>query len=64
MKSPLINTENCTGCLTCINACPVSPPVISTREGKAYVSRPEECIQCIACVIACPLGLISIKNND
>jgi len=64
MKGPIIDSENCTGCLACINACPVSPPVISTEDGKAYVAYPDKCIHCGRCVMICPSGIIALGNRD
>lgn len=43
--------ERCTGCGTCVSACPAG--AISVREGKAHL-HVEVCTSCEACVAACP----------
>ena len=46
-----VDTEKCTGCGTCAQACPVE--AISIVEGTAKVDQ-EECTDCEACVEVCP----------
>ena len=42
----------CTGCLTCVKACPVS--AISKTDPRH--TDAERCISCGACIISCPAG--------
>jgi len=40
---PVIDYENCSGCLTCANFCPHE--VYSVESGKPVVSKPEHCVE-------------------
>ncbi len=51
-----IDKETCTGCESCVGACPVS--AIAMVDGKAEVSA--DCIDCGACVGECPVEAISL----
>jgi NAD-dependent dihydropyrimidine dehydrogenase PreA subunit len=48
-----VDTEKCTGCGTCADACPVA--AISLVGGTAQVDQ-ERCTDCEVCVEACPNG--------
>lgn len=60
----LANTDNCTGCCSCLNAC--SKNAIKMKEDYEGFLMPEvdssKCIECGACVKACPV--ISDMPND
>ena len=43
-----VNKEECTGCGTCVEECPVEAIVIDEDEGCAAVDE-EECVECGAC---------------
>ncbi len=53
---PLIDPLKCTGCGSCIAACPEQPEhkVLGLIYGKAELISPTECIGHGACFIACP----------
>lgn len=52
-----VNEEVCSGCETCVGACPVS--AIAMDNGKAKVNE-ADCIECGACVGECPCEAISL----
>ena len=49
-----VNEEACSGCETCVGACPVS--AIAMDNGKAKVNE-ADCIECGACTYTCPARL-------
>jgi uncharacterized Fe-S center protein len=53
---PVIS-DNCTGCGTCINSCPLS--VMSLSDGKAIIEL-EECVACNNCLAVCPESAVSL----
>ncbi|MCD6159019.1 MAG: 4Fe-4S binding protein [Kosmotoga sp.] len=55
---PVIDYENCSGCLTCANFCPHE--VYSVESGKPVVSNPEHCVEfCRGCQKVCPSEAIT-----
>ncbi len=53
-----INEQECTGCETCVDACPAE--AISMADGVAKVDH-KECTECGTCVEECPAEAISEK---
>lgn len=53
-----VDKEVCTGCGTCVDACPSE--AIAMVEGKAVVD-PEKCVDCGLCVNECPVEAISMQ---
>ena len=51
----IINLEKCTGCETCLEACPFD--AIDFKDGKAYIN--EYCNSCMSCLAGCPEGAIT-----
>jgi len=47
-------TEECTGCGSCMDACPVS----AISEGDPYVIDPAVCTDCGDCAEVCPVEAI------
>ena len=59
---PIIDEQNCSGCGTCVDVCPMD--VFFGSEGKEIpiVSYPEECWHCNSCVLECPVeGAITLR---
>ena len=52
-----VNSDACSGCETCVGACPVG--AIEMANGQAVVKE-AECIECGACVGECPCEAISL----
>jgi len=52
----VINEQECTGCETCVAACPVG--AIEMVGGVAKIDQ-EERTQCLTCVDECPAEAIS-----
>ena len=53
-----INEQECTGCETCVDACPAE--AISMVDGVAKVNH-DECTECGTCVEECAAEAISEK---
>ena len=53
----VVSLEKCTGCESCVSACPVE--AIAMVDDKAKVSA--ECIDCGACVDECPTEAITME---
>ena len=58
---PIIDTEKCTGCKSCVSICPME--VFELKEGKSTSKKPDECIGCRACEVQCPTGAIKIEDE-
>ncbi len=58
-----IDTERCSGCLTCVNQCPYGAIEVIPRNG-GLVSRVNEvlCKGCGTCVAACPSGIATQRG--
>ncbi len=59
---PVIDPLKCTGCSSCIAACPEMPghQVLGLIHGKAELINPTDCIGHGACLTACPHGALSL----
>jgi uncharacterized Fe-S center protein len=55
---PSIQTENCTGCGSCVAACLFE--ALSLRRKKAVIDR-EKCVGCGACMHECTYGALMIE---
>ena len=54
----IIDPELCTGCETCVDACPAG--AIRMEDAKAKIDA-GLCIDCGACVDECPSGAIRLE---
>jgi ferredoxin len=53
-----VDAEKCTGCESCIDACPSE--AIKMEDGKAVVDV-ETCVDCGVCVDECPVEAITME---
>src|SRR5512143_4078596 len=60
MAKLIIDAETCTGCESCISACPFG--ALSMKEGIAVVD--EKCTFCGACVDVCPVSAITLEKDE
>ena len=56
LYEPVIETESCTLCSTCLDRCPVK----AIEIGDAISVNRDKCLGCGLCATACPLELISM----
>lgn len=56
MSKILTDMEKCTGCMSCLNICPVNAiKLVEDKKGFLYTTIQEEkCIKCGACKKVCP----------
>lgn len=52
----VVDKEECTGCESCVEACPVE--AITMVDGVAHIDQ-NECTECLTCVDECPVEAIS-----
>lgn len=60
MAKLIIDADTCTGCESCIPACPFG--ALSMKEGIAVVD--EKCTFCGACVDVCPVNAITLEKDE
>jgi len=60
MAKLIIDPKTCTGCESCIPACPFG--ALSMKEGIAAVD--EKCTFCGACVDVCPVSAITLEKDE
>ena len=53
-----VDKDECTGCETCIEVCPVE--AISMVDDKAQIDQ-DTCTECETCVPECPVEAIKVK---
>ena len=54
----IVDEEKCTGCGSCVEACPSE--AITIENDKAKIDL-EECVECESCLDECPEGAISLE---
>ena len=59
-QPPEIDSDECTGCGLCVQACPVF--TLDIKDGKAFVDLGEMCIECGHCGAVCPVDAIVQKK--
>jgi len=60
MAKLIIDPETCSGCESCISACPFG--ALSMKEGIAVVD--DKCTFCGACVDVCPVSAITLEKEE
>ncbi|WP_440954407.1 4Fe-4S binding protein [Methanosarcina sp. Mfa9] len=55
-----VNKEECTGCRTCVEECPVEAITLDEEECVAVVDE-EECVDCGACEETCTSEAIKVE---
>ena len=60
MAKLIIDAETCTGCESCLSACPFG--ALSMKEGIAVVD--DKCTFCGACVDVCPVTAITLEKDE
>lgn len=63
MPRPVIESEKCTRCGTCVNICPIDPKVVNWRDGDHSTPPSYEydrCIRCYCCQETCPAEAIHV----
>lgn len=55
----VVDAETCTGCESCVDACPVE--AISMNDEIAVVDE-DTCTECESCVDVCPVEAISMRE--
>jgi len=53
------DSEKCTGCNRCVDACPIDLLLPGSPPQAAY---PDECWYCGCCVMECPSGAITLRH--
>ncbi len=61
MPKPIIDTDECTGCGICVDACPND--VLELIDDVSTVVNEEACTGCGACAEECPMEAIKIEEN-
>ena len=56
MAYPIINTDECCGCETCVDTCPND--VFEIENNVSTVKNEDACTQCGDCQEECPMGAI------
>ena len=62
MPGPVIDTEECSACGICVDACPEG--VLELGDEAAEVASEEDCTACGTCLEECPMGAITEVDED
>ena len=61
MAHPVIDTDECIGCGTCVDTC--AQEVLDIVDGVCEPVNEDACVGCGACVEECPMGAIVIEED-
>ena len=62
MPHPIINTDECSACGICVDAC--QQDVLDIVRDAAVVVNEDACIACGDCMEECPMGAIEEVEED
>lgn len=62
MPRPIINEDECSGCGTCVDACPSG--VLDLVNDVATPVNEDDCAGCGTCMEECPMGAIAEIEED
>ena len=62
MPHPVIETEDCSACGICVDACPEG--VLELVGDVAAAVNEDDCTACAACMEECPMGAITEIDED
>ena len=55
-----IDVTKCTGCGTCVEACPLDVVRLQDDTRKAFIAYPDDCMTCFICELNCPVGAADV----
>lgn len=58
-----LESELCTGCKICVDACPEDVLRFNEGDRKAYIAYPEDCCACWVCEWFCPVKCIEVSKE-
>ncbi|MBS3918160.1 MAG: ferredoxin family protein [Deltaproteobacteria bacterium] len=59
--SVVIRYEECSGCKTCYDICPLDVFEYDEKEERVIPAYPEDCWYCGSCVLDCPKSCIDLE---
>lgn len=62
MPRPIIDEDECSGCGTCVDACPSG--VLDLVNDVATPVNEDDCAGCGTCMEECPMGAITEIEED
>ena len=58
-----VNTENCSGCGTCVERCLVKAAILDEKAEVSSINL-DRCIGCGNCVTSCPSGALGLTKKE
>jgi Na+-translocating ferredoxin:NAD+ oxidoreductase subunit B len=58
-----VNTDNCSGCQTCVKSCQVNALKFDEKNGVSTVNL-DRCIGCGNCIASCPSGAMTLVKKE